>query len=192
MKIPPGIPPRILFLQAAALLFGVHAFAQGTPELLKEGQAAFLRGDLSTAKQHFERVYQIDPRNTLAIAYLRRIKMAQGTQKGAAPSREKEFAAMILPKVEFRQISLGDALEALRQQCARLYPEKVPVSFVLPEEKLASAQITLSLAQIPLTEALRYVAELARATVTYEPYAIVIRPVSAGTPPAQPGGAAPQ
>jgi tetratricopeptide (TPR) repeat protein len=173
-------------------LFAVHGFAQGTPELLKEGQAAFLRGDLTTAQQHFESVYQIDPRNTVAIAYLRRIKLAQANKAAQTPSREKEFAAMILPKVAFRQVALGDVLEALRQQCARLYPEKAPVSFVLPEEKLASAQITLNLAQIPLTEALRYAAELAHATVTYEPYAVVIRPGSAGAPPAQPPGATPQ
>lgn len=187
-----AILPRTLLFQAAGAALAVQAFAQGTPELLKDGQAAFLRGDLTAAKRHFERVYELEPRNTVAIAYLRRIKMAQGKTTGALPQREKELAAMVLPKVEFCQVSLGDVLESLRQQCARLHPESAPVSFVLPEAAMASTPITLSLANVPLTEALRYAAELARAKVAYEPYAIVIRPASPGTPPAQPAGAAPQ
>jgi hypothetical protein len=187
-----AILPRTLLVQAAVAVLAVRAFAEGTPELLKDGQAAFLRGDLTTAKRHFERVYELEPRNTVAIAYLRRIKMAQGKATRSLPQREKELASMILPKVAFRQVALGDVLEALKQQCARLHPESAPVSFVLPEATLASTPITLSLANVPLTEALRYAAELARATVAYEPYAIVIRPVSPETPPAQPPGAAPQ
>lgn len=183
---------RILLVQAAAGLLAVQALAQGTPELLKEGQAAFLRGDLTLAKRQFERVYELEPRNTVAIAYLRRIKIAQAKTMGALPQRGKELAAMVLPKVEFRQVSFGDALESLKQQCARLYPESAPVSFVLTEAALASTPITLSLANAPLKEVLRYAAELARAEVAYEPYAIVIRPVSPGTPPVPPVGAAPQ
>lgn len=184
--------PRTLLVQAAVAALAVRAFAQGTPELLKDGQAAFLRGDLATAKRHFERVYELEPRNTVAIAYLRRIQMAQGKATAAPPQREKQIAAMVLPKVDFRQVALGEALEALRQQCARLYPQSAPVSFVLPEASLASTPITLSLTNVPLTEALRYAAELARAQVAYEPYAIVIRPAAPGAPPAQPPGAAPQ
>jgi hypothetical protein len=184
--------PRTLLVQAAVAALAVRAFAQGTPELLKDGQAAFLRGDLTTAKRHFERVYELEPRNTVAIAYLRRIQMAQGKATAAPPQREKQIAAMVLPKVDFRQVALGEALEALRQQCARLYPQSAPVSFVLPEASLASTPITLSLTNVPLTEALRYAAELARAQVAYEPYAIVIRPAAPCAPPAQPPGAAPQ
>ena len=187
-----AILPRTLLIQAAVAALALQAFAQGTPELLKDGQAAFLRGDLTTAKRHFERVYELEPRNTVAIAYLRRIQMAQGRTTGAPAQREKQLAAMVLPKVDFRQVALGEALESLRQQCARLYPQSAPVSFVLPEASLASTPITLSLTNVPLTEALRYAADLARANVAYEPYAIVIRPAAPGVPPAQPPGAAPQ
>ena len=81
-------------------------------ELPTEAQQAYMRGDLETAKHQFQTVNRIDPKNPTAIGFLRRI---QAESKAAANSGtvEKQLAAVTIPKVEFRESTLGSAL-ALR------------------------------------------------------------------------------
>jgi hypothetical protein len=67
-----------------------------------------------------------------------------------------------------------------------------------PEQRTATL-ITLSLRNVPLSEAIKYVGELSRSKVRYEPHAVVIDPnpgaetpaASGGTPAPAPGFAAP-
>jgi hypothetical protein len=47
------------------------------------------------------------------------------------------------------------------------------------------AEVTLSLTNIPLTEALRYLGGLVNAKVEYDKYAIVIRPAGGAAPVAR-------
>jgi len=55
---------------------------------------------------------------------------------------------------------------------------KVAVSFVVevPPDQVNSQPVTLSLTNIPFTEALRYIGGVAGLNFTYEKYAIVVRP----------------
>jgi hypothetical protein len=174
--------PRILFcLLLPALLMGARAHADTPAALLAEGQAAYQRGDLPAAKRAFELVYQLDSHNAAAIGYLRRIK-AQESGTGSAGSRQqKELATVILPQVQFREATLGSALESLKQQVTKVSGGKTNVSFVLqlPEPAAATTTVTLSLSNVPLPEALRYMGELANVSFSYEPYAIVVRPRAA-------------
>jgi hypothetical protein len=59
------------------------------------------------------------------------------------------------------------------------------VNFVLqlPEEQVKKQTVTLSLANVPFTEVLRYLGTLSGTTFTFEKYAITVRP-AAGTAPA--------
>src|SRR5216683_4966822 len=127
--------------------------------------------------------------------------------------------SIIIPKVEFRDASIREAIDFVRQQAAandpaiegrkgvdivlRLTPLGRPAEPTLlegttpaggasPAERVAptpapgaapaispaEARITLTLNEIPLGEALRYIASQAGLKVKLEPYAVLIIPVS--------------
>ena len=153
------------------------AVAENVQSLLSEAQTAYMRGDVDTAKATFEMVNKLDPRNQTAIAFLRRIQVEQAA-KGGAGSIEKKFAAVVIPTIEFKDATLREALEFLRKKVNEMPGDKPQVNFVmqLPEEQATAARITLNLAGVPFTEALRYVGGLAGVTVAYDKYAILVKP----------------
>jgi len=135
---------------------------------------------------------------------------------------------IIIPKIEFRDASVREAIEFLRQQAAEndpgadgrrgvdivlrlntlgtraettsttttstvtsststapgvspepaLVPPPVPTTISAPSINPAEARITITLNQIPLGEALRYIASQAGLKVKIEPYAVSIIPIS--------------
>jgi hypothetical protein len=168
------LPPLALAL-ATSLVFSLHAGAV-TPvsELLSEAQTAYLRGDLPTAKAKFQSVYQLDPKNPTAVAYLRQIQAKEASSTGGT---EKTFSNLILPSVQFKEAQLSAVLEALRQQVNKLTEGKQIANFVVQvPEPQASTPITLSLSSVPFTEVLKYVGNLAGVSFTYDKYAITVRP----------------
>jgi len=178
-----------------ACVLGATAFAADVQKLMSEGQTAMIRGDIETAKAKFQMVNQLDPRNVPAIAYLRQIE-AQEKQKGASPQQEKALSQLIIPKLEFREATFTAALDFLKRKATELSGGKQSVNFVVqvaPESQ--NTPVTLNLQNIPFTEALRYIAELAGAKVEYQKFAIVIRgpggASTASTTPDQSGSPAP-
>jgi hypothetical protein len=150
--------------------------------LSAEGQAAFQRGDIQKAKEAFDMAYSLDTRNTVVVGYLRRIKEAEKTMPRSV-DREKQYAAVIIPKLEFRDATLGSALDFVKRTVDKQTGGKQPISIVvqMPTEQINTLTVTLNLTNIPVTEALRYIADLVNANVIYEKYAVVIRP-RAGAP----------
>jgi len=168
--------PAVLSL----LLLGTCAFgatAADFQRLLSEAQVAMIRGDLDTAKRNFEIVYQLDQSNKVAIAGLKRIQMEQ-LKKG--DSTEKTFAKVILPQVQFKDATLTESLEFLRKKVTEASAGKQTANFVVQPGVDQSAKITLSLANIPFTEVLRYLSESVNAKIEYQKYAIVLKPGGGG------------
>ncbi len=169
--------PRVWLLLLLPLL-PMTGWAESTADLLRIAQQAYMRGDIEAAKSTFEMVVQIDPRNPTALTYLRTIRAAKPAIS-AAKSQQKQLNGVILAKVQFNQTSFGSALEYLKQQVAKSTEGKVPLNFVtqVPEETLATP-ITLALSNVPVGEILRYLGELAKVSITYEPFAVAIRPLA--------------
>jgi hypothetical protein len=170
-----------------------------TPEvqaLVQEGLAAFQKGDLDKAKSAFELAYTMDPRNVMAISYLRRIQAAEKTRP-AKVDRERLLSGVIIPNIQFKDATLGSALDFLKKAVNQQSAGRQSVSFVvqMPAEQVNTMTVSLSLQNIPASEAIRYLADVANATVTYETYAVVFKPkATAVTPgaPAVPGTVIPQ
>lgn len=137
-----------------------------------------MRGDLATAKTDLDWALQLDPHNKTAIGYLRRIALQEGQNKGVA--LEKQLEALMIPKLDFKEATLGAALDYMKKAADRLSNGKIAVSFVVqaPPEFVNSQPVTLSLSNVPFTEALRYIGGIASLNFTYEKYAIVVRPMS--------------
>jgi hypothetical protein len=171
------------YLLAASLctLLSVLALADPTePELMAQGQRAFVGGDYDTATQAFTQVIEMDPQNTLAIQYLRKIRLAAA---GAPPAAKSSVDSLIIPKIDFKDATFSAALDFFKQEAAK---QSVNVAFVpqLPPAQLQSP-VTLSLSQIPFLDALHYLCQLNNATYKVERYAIVIMPAPApGSSPA--------
>jgi len=171
-----------------ALLFsaaGVWAAGSDVQQFLTEGQTAYMRGDLATAKSAFSMAYQIDPRNQVAIGYLKRIKVDEAS-KPKGNDQERQLAALIIPQIQFRDATVGAALDYFKRAVEKQSGGRQAVNFVvqLPAEQVNTQTVTLNLTNVPFTEAVRYFAELANATVVYDKYAIMVKPKSTAPAPA--------
>ena len=181
-----------VFLQTVLLTVAVATSALGSDlqRVLQDAQTAMIRGDIETARQNFQLAYQMDSRNAVAIGGLKQIAaMEKKTGPGAAV--EKQYAALVIPQVQFKEASFGSALEALKKKVVETSAGKQSANFVVQPGVDQNAAITLSLTNVPFTEALRYMTELVNAKVEYQKYAIVIRPaggvVSTSSPAPAPG-----
>lgn len=188
-------PPFHIFGLVACLCLGSVARGEGLPELLREAQAAYLRGDMKLAKENFTLVNRMDPRNAVAIGYLKMIAAAEAKQpQGAA--LQKQLEQLIIPKVDFREATLGSALDFLKQAATKHSEGKVAVNFViqLPPEMVASRTVTLNLVNVPMSEVLRYLGGLVQIEFSYEKYAILVKPRAAqpAAPAAVPPAAVPE
>lgn len=181
---------KILCLTAALALAGV-AHGETAQQLLTQGQLAYQRGDYETAKRNLELVNRMDPRNPTAIGLLKMIQAQQ--KKGGGQTAEKALSALILPQLQFKEASLGSALDFLKKKAADLSGGKVAANFVVqPGIDQDNTRVTLNLSNIPFTEAVRYIGELANVTFEYQQYAIMVRPkapLATNSPAPAPAGA---
>lgn len=163
----------------------LHAAGENTQQLVAEGQAAYVKGDLAAAKKSFELVNQLEPRNVTAINYLRLI----ATREAKAPrggGLEQQLSKVILPKVELKEATLGSAVEFLRQQAAKATKGKMNVNVVLlvPDAQANTQTVTLQLQNVPFTEVLKYLGDLAGLQVEYDAYAVRLKPKPGAAPAA--------
>ena len=94
---------------------------------------------------------------------------------------------IIIPEISFSNATLEEAVEFLRVKSRELdnqerIEEKKGVNIILATgDKPSTARINLELKDVPMTEALRYVVELAGMKFKMEPYAVLITPLSETT-----------
>ncbi len=119
----------------------------------------------------------------------RNLGKVRDEQSTAAITRKLQ--SLIIPNIEFRSTTLGDAIEFLRQESRRLDTDPDPaqrgVNIFLKLSNAgtaseaassASTRITLTMSRLPLLEALKYVAQQAGLKVKVEQYAVSIVPLS--------------
>ncbi len=84
---------------------------------------------------------------------------------------------IIFPRVEFRDATLAEAVEFIRIKSRDLDPTKKVVNIVVKPGGITDAKLTLSLKNVPVSEALRYIAELGGHKLTTEGNTFIIAPV---------------
>lgn len=117
------------------------------------------------------------------------------TAKSDAKATDATRANKIsLPRVEFRDATLVEAIEFIRATSREHDPDKKGVNILIKGDG-SGAKITLSLKNVPVSEALRYCAELSDHKLTSDAQSFLLTPVSeaspekddqAATPPARP------
>jgi hypothetical protein len=86
----------------------------------------------------------------------------------------EKLDTIIIPAMEFVDTPLPDALEFLQQRSVELDPSKEGINIIVKPGSLQDALLTLNLKQIPLRQALIYMAELSGGGITVEKYAVVL------------------
>lgn len=178
--------PSALIPIAALAAFATAGFASEISDLLTEAQRAYIRGDTAAAKEKFRLVQELDRNNATAYSYLRRIAAEESSLlkgKTAPNATQAALAKLVLDKVDFRDATLPEALDFLRQRATQLSGGKQAVNFVQQIDDAArGAKVTLTLQNVPFTEVLRYIGDLSGVTFAYEPYAIVVKLKGAPAP----------
>jgi len=174
-------PLQIIACALAFTLIATVQAQQATPDpqvqdLIAQGRAAYMKGDLDTAKADFEMVYQMDSRNTVAIGFLQRIKIDQKSKPKYVPI-DRQLATLVIPQIQFREATLGSALDYLKKAADRESAGKIGVNFVvhLPPEQVNTQVVTLNLSNVPFTEALKYLGTVAGLDFVYDKYAIIVK-----------------
>lgn len=90
---------------------------------------------------------------------------------------EPTAGTIILPTVQFQDATLTEAVEFLRIKSRELDPGKKGLNILVKPGGDPTASITMQFKNVPASEALRYVAELAGCTLTVEGDGFVITPL---------------
>jgi len=105
------------------------------------------------------------------LAEIQNLKQARGPRADLT----WQINSIIIPEVNFREAGVADIIEFLRTESKKISGAENPINFVWKApEAFKTAKITLSLHQVPLAEALKYVTEIAGLRYRVDPYAVVI------------------
>lgn len=164
------------------MLAAVPAAADEADQLYRMGMAAIQQGKPEAAEAAFRKALQIRPDHAQARYQLGQLPSRADAMK--AKRREADLAAIRLPTVDFQDVSLNEALQALGQMIETESAKKngedkaiVPNFMVQdPGGALGDQEVTLRLKNIPAKAALDYLLQQVSATVRYDEHATVVRP----------------
>lgn len=155
-----------LFMSAAGLSRGEDLNA-----VFQQGRAAYYKGDLDTAYKLLSRVAAANPRHAETanmLAYIR------ANHQPKDESLKAQYSSVTLPKVEMADVTLTEAIEGLRAMSKNASNGKVTPNVIVKGEELGQRKLTLSLSNVPLSEALNYVTQLVGAKATYDKHAVIL------------------
>lgn len=152
--------------------------AQQVQVLYESGLKAAKQGRGAEAKKAFEEVLRRDPNHGHARFQIGRIPVM--VAKAKSDQRSARFTKTIIPKVDFHQIPLSDAVGALTLMASDVTDKTFAPNFVIndPSGKLQQRTVTLSLNQVPLKNVLQYMMQQTGGSLKLSPHAVLIRPKS--------------
>ncbi len=156
---------------AAFFLVAAPVNAEDLNAVFQQGRAAYYRGDMDTAYQLLSRVAAANPKHQETANMLAFIR---ANHKPADNTLKNQYAAVTLPKIEMADVTLTEALEGLRALSKNASGGKVSPNVIVKGEELIQRKLSLSLSNVPLTEALNYVTELVGAKATYDKHVVII------------------
>ncbi len=143
----------------------------------QKGMNALKMGKPEDAKVAFQNVLKLKPGYSPAKYQLGRIPELNARAKLAR--RKELFKATLIPKVDFNNATLEDALEALNELATQATGKKFSPNFVIqdPTGTIKENKVSLKMKNIPLSVALKYLLEGAGAQARFDEHATVIRPI---------------
>ena len=173
-----------IILTLVTLLMAPLALGQKPPTpaaradlLYQQGLAAVQKGDKAGAQKAFENALRINPSHANARYHL--LQLRGSGERMAAKARELKLQQVKLPEVNFSDVTLEEAVQAIDLLVRKETKEAFSPNFVIQDSsgELAKRPITLQLRNVPAHVALKYTLDLAQATVRYDEHAILIQPL---------------
>lgn len=149
---------------------------QQAEALYIQGVAAEKAGDPVAAQNAYAAALNAKPNHAQARYALNQVKINAASI--AARGREAKFGLVMIPEYKLDEARFQEALDALRLMVEKESKGEVAANFVVqdPQNKLATAKISLRLKSVPSRAVLNYVLEMAGAKARHDEYAIVITP----------------
>lgn len=163
---------------AVALMAALPAYADKAGDIYKQGMIALDQGNVKAADAAFREVLRLQPGNANARYQLGELQRNQGSV--AARARIKKMGEYQLAEINFDDVSLSEALEALTMLVDKKAEGKFSPNFMVqdPSNKLADSRVNLSVKNVPAKAAFDMVLQQAGAVAKYEEHAIVVKPVA--------------
>ncbi len=160
----------------ALLFLAFSPLAAQQSEMQAEAVRAFQAGDYATARSLFESLLSIEPQNAAARNYLRAIAQREKGGRGL----EGALGKILIPKVDFRDVTVHEAVAFVSQRVRELSGGKqsVNVVWLATPEQTGNARVTLSLQNVPASDVLRYIGDSANLRFSFEALAVTIKPIS--------------
>jgi tetratricopeptide (TPR) repeat protein len=144
--------------------------ADDTYVLFEEGKAAFQAGQFEIAREKLNKVAERNPNHVPTQAMLAQIKQKIGVDN---TKLRNTYATVIIDKIDFADVSLEEAVEALRMLAKKASGDKVVPNIIIKSPEIGQKTVTLNLSKVPLTEVLNYLAEVTGARLTYDTSAVL-------------------
>ena len=120
-------------------------------------------------------VLKAEKRRLVVLVTAKLVKTEDGTSIAPQPTALERAGKIVIPKVVLQEASVREADEILRKQSIEFDPEHKGVAILMTAKDTADARITLNLRNVPIAEALKYVAALTGLELAYEPSAITLK-----------------
>lgn len=144
-----------------------------TSVMVRDGQPYFL-GTLNPPFANGLAREQKEQRVWLDFITVNVVPLESALSKNAAELLAKT-RAIVIAKLDFDEVPLIKAVETLHKKSVEADPEKKGVAIVLKNSpKFESLKVTLSLTDVPLDDAVHYLAEVAGLFVKLEDYALML------------------
>lgn len=144
--------------------------ADDTYILFEEGKAAFQAGQFEIAREKLSKVAERNPNHTPTNAMLATIRQKIGVDN---TKLRTAYSSVIIEKIDFADVSLEEAVEALRMLAKKASGDKVVPNIIIKSPEIAQKTVSLNLNKVPLTEVLNYLAEVTGAKLTYDTAAVL-------------------
>ena len=138
--------------------------------LYQEGRAAYYAGQFEIAREKLALVLAKNPAHPETRARMAQIEQKLGPNNTLL---RKAYEKLIIEKFEVNDAELSESIQALKILARNASGGKVIPNIIVRDAELGKKPVTLSLSKIPLSEALRYLADLSGAHLSYDKTAVV-------------------
>ena len=138
--------------------------------IYQEGRAFFYAGQFDLAREKLSIVLAKNPNHQQTRAMMAQIEQQLGADN---TQLRKSYDKVIIDKFEVNDAELNEALQALRVLAGKASGGKVIPNIILKDHALGRKTVTLTLANIPLSEALNYLAQRTGAKLSYDKMAVM-------------------
>ncbi len=138
--------------------------------LYQDGRAAFYAGQFDIAREKLAKVLAVNPNHTQSRAMMAQIEEKLGKDNVML---RKSYEKIIIDKIEFADVELSEAILAVRMKVKAVTQDKVIPNIILKTPEIGKKTVSLNLSNMPLSEVLNYLAQVAGVRISYDTAAVL-------------------